>query len=156
MKLGQLSRASGKLRKSKRVGRGMGSGNGMYAGRGVKGQNSRSGGGVRPGFEGGQNPLYMRLPKLRGTSNKSHNIGIFRADHSVLNVSQLDRLEAGTVVTPELMMQMGWVKKMGKKGLKVLGQGELSKALTVHAHAVSESAKAKIEAAGGSVEVIVG
>ena len=152
MKLGQLSRASGKLRKSKRVGRGIG----KTSGKGHKGQNSRSGGGVRPGFEGGQNPLYMRLPKLRGTSNKSHNIGIFRADHSVLNVSQLDRLEAGTVVTPELMMQMGWVKKMGKKGLKVLGQGELSKALTVHAHAVSESAKAKIEAAGGSVEVIVG
>jgi large subunit ribosomal protein L15 len=156
MKLGQLSRASGKLRKTKRIGRGHGSGQGMYAGRGVKGQNSRSGGGVRPGFEGGQNPLYMRVPKLRGTSNKAHNIGIFRADHSILNVSQLERLEAGTIVTPELMVQMGWVKKMGKKGLKILGQGDLSKALTVHAHAVSESAQAKIEAAGGSVEVIVG
>ncbi|MBU0611070.1 MAG: 50S ribosomal protein L15 [Armatimonadetes bacterium] len=155
MNLGELSRASGKLKKSKRIGRGHGSGNGLYAGRGVKGQNSR-GHGVRPGFEGGQNPLYMRLPKLRGTSNKSHNIGIFRADHSALNVSQLERLEAGTVVTPELVQQLGWVKKMGKKGLKILGQGELTKALTVHCHAVSESAKAKIEAAGGSVEVIVG
>jgi large subunit ribosomal protein L15 len=155
MKLGQLSRASGKLKKSKRIGRGHGSGNGLYAGRGIKGQNSR-GTGVRPGFEGGQNPLYMRTPKLRGTSNKAHNIGIFRANHSALNVSQLDRLEAGTVVTPELVQQLGWVKKMGKKGLKILGQGELSKALTVHCHAVSESARAKIEAAGGSVEVIVG
>jgi large subunit ribosomal protein L15 len=156
MDLGHLSRASGKQKKSKRIGRGMGSGSGMYSGRGRKGQNSRSGGGVRPGFEGGQNPLYMRLPKLRGTSNKSHNIGIFRADHSSLNVSQLDWLEAGTVVTPELVQEMGWVKKMGKKGLKILGNGELTKALTVHCHAVSESARAKIEAAGGSVEVIVG
>jgi len=113
MNLGELSRASGKLKKSKRIGRGHGSGNGLYAGRGIKGQNSR-GRGVRPGFEGGQNPLYMRLPKLRGTSNKAHNIGIFRADHSALNVSQLDRLEAGTIVTPELVQQLGWVKKMGK------------------------------------------
>jgi len=155
MRLGQLSRASGKNKKAKRIGRGHGSGNGLYAGRGIKGQNSR-GHGTRPGFEGGQNPLYMRIPKLRGTSNKAHNIGIFRAEHSVLNLGQLDRLEAGTVVTPELVKQLGWVKKMGKKGLKVLGQGELTKALTVHCHAVSESAKAKIEAAGGSVEVIVG
>lgn len=154
MKLGQLSRASGKLRKSKRVGRGHGSGNGMYAGRGIKGQKAR--GSVRPGFEGGQNPLYMRVPKLRGQSNKAHNIGIFRAHHSVLNLEQLDRLEAGTVVTPELVQQLGWVKKMGKKGLKVLGNGELTKALTIHCHAVSSSAKEKIEAAGGSVEVIVG
>ncbi|MCE5238699.1 50S ribosomal protein L15 [bacterium] len=155
MKLGQLSRASGKLKKSKRIGRGMGSGHGLYAGRGIKGQNSR-GHGVRPGFEGGQNPLYMRIPKLRGTSNKAHNIGIFRADHSVLNTGHLERLDAGTVVTPELVQQLGWVKKMGKKGLKILGQGDLTKALTVHCHAVSDSARAKIEAAGGSVEVIVG
>jgi large subunit ribosomal protein L15 len=109
---------------------------------------------VKPGFEGGQNPLFMRVPKLRGTSNKSHNIGIFRADHSILNVAQLDRLEAGTVVTPELVKSLGWVKKMGKKGLKILAQGELSKALTVRAQAVSEGARQKIEAAGGTVEVI--
>lgn len=154
MKLGQLNRASGKLKKAKRVGRGHGSGNGMYAGRGIKGQKAR--GSVRPGFEGGQNPLYMRVPKLRGQSNKAHNIGIFRADHSILNLGQLDRLEAGTIVTPELVQQLGWVKKMGKKGLKILGQGDLTKALTVHCHAVSTSAKEKIEAVGGSVEVIVG
>lgn len=154
MKLGQVSRTSGKLKKSKRIGRGHGSGNGLYAGRGIKGQKAR--GSVRPGFEGGQNPLYMRLPKLRGTSNKAHNIGIFRADHSVLNVAQLERLEANTVVTPEFVQQIGWVRKMGKKGLKILGQGELSKALTVHCHAISESARQKIEAAGGTVEVIVG
>lgn len=154
MKLGQLSRASGKLRKTKRVGRGHGSGWGKNAGRGIKGQKAR--GSVRPGFEGGQNPLYMRVPKLRGTSNKAHNIGLFRADHSILNLSQLERLEAGTVVTPELVQQLGWVKKMGTKGLKILGQGDLTRALTVHCHAVSESARAKIEAAGGSVEVIVG
>jgi large subunit ribosomal protein L15 len=155
MRLGELSRASGKNKKAKRIGRGHGSGNGLYAGRGVKGQNSR-GHGTRPGFEGGQNPLYMRLPKLRGTSNKAHNIGIFRADHSALNVCQLDRLAADTIVTPELVQQLGWVKKMGKKGLKILGQGELTKALTVRANAVSASAQEKIEKAGGSVEVIAG
>lgn len=154
MKLSQLSRASGKLKKIKRIGRGMGSGQGMYAGRGIKGQNARTN--VRPGFEGGQNPLYMRTPKLRGTSNKSHNIGIFHKEHSILNLGQLDRLEAGTIVTPELVRELGWVKKMGKKGLKILAMGELTKALTIRAHAVSESAKAKIEAAGGSVEVIAG
>lgn len=154
MKLSDLRRSSGKLKRTKRVGRGMASGNGMYAGRGIKGQHAR--GNVRPGFEGGQNPLYMRVPKLRGTSNKAHNIGIFRAEHSILNVRQLERLEAGTVVTPELVVQLGWVKKLGKKGLKILGQGELSKALTVRAHAVSASAQAKIEGAGGSVEVIAG
>lgn len=154
MKLSQLSRASGKLKKIKRIGRGMASGQGMYAGRGIKGQHAR--GSVRPGFEGGQNPLYMRTPKLRGTSNKAHNIGIFRKEHAILNLSQLDRLEAGTVVTPELVQELGWVKKMGKKGLKILATGDLTKALTIRAHAVSESAKAKIEAAGGSVEVIAG
>ena len=154
MKLSNLSRASGKLKQRNRVGRGMGSGNGMYSGRGIKGQHARTN--VRPGFEGGQNPLYMRLPKLRGTSNKAHNIGIFRGDHSILNLSQLERLEAGTVVTAELVQQLGWVKKLGKKGLKILGQGELTKALTIRAQAVSASAQEKIEKAGGTVEVIAG
>jgi large subunit ribosomal protein L15 len=154
MKLSDVRRASGKLKKIKRRGRGLGSGDGMYAGRGRKGQHARTN--VRPGFEGGQNPLYMRVPKLRGTSNKSHNIGIFRAEHAILNLSQLDRLEAGTVVTPELVVQLGWVKKMGKKGLKILGQGELTKALSIKAHAVSASAQEKIEKAGGNVEVIAG
>lgn len=152
MKLSDVRRASGQLKSRKRVGRGHSAGQGKTAGRGQKGQNSRTN--VRPGFEGGQNPLYMRLPKLRGTSNKSHNIGIFRKEHSVLNVAQLDRLEAGTVVTPELVVLVGWVKKMGKKGLKILGDGELTKALTVKAHAVSETAREKIEKAGGTVEVI--
>ncbi|MEI6500410.1 MAG: 50S ribosomal protein L15, partial [Armatimonadota bacterium] len=123
MKLSDVRRSSGSLKKPKRLGRGLGSGSGMYSGRGRKGQHARTG--VRPGFEGGQNPLYMRVPKLRGTSNKSHNIGIFRAEYGILNLSQLERLEAGTVVTPELVVQLGWVKKMGKKGLKILGQGEL-------------------------------
>lgn len=154
MKLSDVRRSSKSLKKPKRLGRGMGSGQGMYAGRGIKGQHARTN--VRPGFEGGQNPLYMRVPKLRGTSNKAHNIGIFRADHSILNLSQLDRLAEGTIVTPELVEQLGWVKKMGKKGLKILGQGELTKALTVKAHAVSASAQEKIEKAGGTVEVIAG
>lgn len=154
MKLSDLRRSSGKLKKAKRVGRGMASGNGMYAGRGIKGQHSREN--VRPGFEGGQNPLYMRVPKLRGTSNKAHNIGIFRAEHSILNLDQLDRLAEGTIVTPELVQQLGWVKKLGKKGLKILGQGELTKPLTIRANAVSSTAKEKIEAAGGTVEVITG
>lgn len=152
MRLNNVTRQSGPLRKSVRVGRGHSAGKGKTAGRGTKGQKAR--GSVKPGFEGGQNPLFMRVPKLRGTSNKSHNIGIFRADHSILNVAQLDRLEAGTVVTPELVKSLGWVKKMGKKGLKILAQGELSKALTVRAQAVSEGARQKIEAAGGTVEVI--
>jgi len=154
MNLGQLSRASGKLKKRKRVGRGHGSGQGLYAGRGIKGQKAREN--VPPDFEGGQTPLYRRLPKLRGTSNKSHNIGIFRASYSILNVGQLERLEPHTVVTPELVQELGWIKKMEKKGLKILGEGELTKPLTVRAHAVSAQAKAKIEAAGGTVEVISG
>lgn len=152
MRLNNVTRQSGPLRKPDRVGRGHSGVRGKTAGRGTKGQKAR--GSVKPGFEGGQNPLFMRVPKLRGTSNKSHNIGIFRADHSILNVSQLDRLEAGTVLTPELAKSLGWVKRMGKKGLKILAQGDLSKALTVRAHAVSEGARQKIEAAGGTVEVI--
>lgn len=152
MKLSQLHRASRPLKSRKRVGRGHSAGQGKTAGRGQKGQKAR--GSVKPGFEGGQNPLFMRTPKLRGTSNKSHNIGMFRAAYSILNVSQLDRLEAGFEVSLESMKALGWVKQPGRKGLKILGQGQLSKPLTVRAHAVSASAQAKIEAAGGSVEVI--
>ena len=152
MRLNQLHRASSPLKSRKRVGRGQGSGTGKTAGRGQKGQKARYS--IKAGFEGGQNPLFMRVPKLRGTSNKSHNIGIFRAEYSILNVAQLERLEAGTEVTLEAMKACGWVKKVGKKGLKILGQGELTKALKVKAAAVSESAREKIEKAGGSVEVI--
>jgi large subunit ribosomal protein L15 len=152
MRLGNVSRQSSPLKKLKRVGRGHSAGQGKTAGRGMKGQKAR--GSVKAGYEGGQNPLFMRIPKLRGTSNKAHNIGIFRADHAILNVGQLDRLEAGTVVTPELVQSLGWVKKMGKKGLKILAEGDLNKALTVQAQAVSEGARRKIEAAGGTVEVI--
>jgi large subunit ribosomal protein L15 len=137
----------------KRVGRGPGTGNGKLAGRGMKGQNSRAGGGVRPGFEGGQNPLYMRIPKLRGTSNKSHNTGMFRHDFAVLNVEGLQRFEDGTEVSPETLKELGIIKDL-KSGVKILGQGDLTRKLTVKAHAFSASARTKIEDAGGSAEVI--
>jgi large subunit ribosomal protein L15 len=137
----------------KRIGRGPGTGNGKLAGRGMKGQNSRAGGGVRPGFEGGQNPLYMRIPKLRGTSNKSHNIGMFRHDFAVLNVGDLDRFESGAEITPDMLKESRIVKDL-RSGLKILGEGELSKKLTVKASAFSASAREKIEKAGGIAEVI--
>lgn len=154
MKLNQVRRASRPLKERNRVGRGHSAGQGKTAGRGMKGQKSRYQ--IKPGFEGGQNPLFMRVPKLRGTSNKSHNIGIFRKEYSILNVAQLELLDAGSEVSLATMRERGWVKKVGKKGLKILGQGELTKALTVKAAAVSESARQKIEAAGGTVEVIEG
>lgn len=137
----------------KRVGRGAATGNGKFAGRGMKGQNSRAGGGVRPGFEGGQNPIYMRLPKLRGTSNKAHNIGMFRHEFAVVNVGDLERFENGTEISPDVLKEAGLIKNL-KDGLKVLGEGDLSRKLTVKAQAFSASAKAKIENAGGSAEVI--
>ena len=136
----------------KRVGRGHGSGWGKTSGRGQKGQKARYG--IARGFEGGQNPLYLRLPKLRGESNKAHNIGLFRKSYTTLNVADLNAFEAGTVVTPELLKKVGWVGKFEAKGLKILGDGTLSHALTVNAHAFSASAKQKIEAAGGTAEVI--
>lgn len=152
MKLSEVRRASRPLKSRNRVGRGHSAGQGKTAGRGQKGQKARYQ--IKAGFEGGQNPLFMRTPKLRGTSNKSHNIGIFRAEYSVLNVGQLERLEAGAEVSLDTMRARGWVKQPGKKGLKVLGQGELTKALTVRANAVSAGAREKIERAGGAVEVI--
>ena len=129
----------------KRVGRGDASGYGSYSGRGIKGQNSRSGGGVRPGFEGGQLPLFRRLPRIRGFTN------IFRTDYSVVNVGHLETFENGTDITPELLVQVGLVKKE-KSLIKILGSGELSKSLNVHAHKFSGSAKNKIESAGGKIE----
>ena len=146
MKLHELSPAQGSAKKAWRVGRGAGSGNGKTAGKGHKGQNARSGGGVRPGFEGGQIPLYRRLPK-RGFNN------IFAATYTVVNVEVLNAFEDGAVVDAQALVDAGIVKKIND-GLKVLGRGEITKKITVKAAKVSESAKAKIEAAGGTVEVI--
>lgn len=144
MKLNELE-ASTKARK--RIGRGPGSGNGKTSGKGHKGQNARSGGGVRPGFEGGQLPLYRRLSK-RGFNNYN-----FRTVYATVNVSDLEVFEEGTVVTKELLIEKGLVKKE-LDGIKVLGNGELTKKLTVKANKFSSSAKAKIENVGGTIEVI--
>lgn len=147
MKLHELAPNPGARKERKRLGRGIGSGLGKTSGKGHKGQNARAGGGVRPGFEGGQMPLTRRLPK-RGFSNEP-----FKVTYEVVNVEALEVFEAGTVVTPELLEEKR-VCKNAVKGVKILGTGEITKALTVRAHKVSESAKAKIEAAGGKVEVI--
>lgn len=147
MKLHELAPNPGARKERKRLGRGIGSGLGKTSGKGHKGQNARAGGGVRPGFEGGQMPLTRRLPK-RGFSNEP-----FKVTYEVVNLEALDRFEVGTVVTPELLEETR-VCKNAVKGVKVLGTGEITKALTVRAHKVSESAKQKIEAAGGKVEVI--
>ncbi|GAA3411911.1 50S ribosomal protein L15 [Paenibacillus hodogayensis] len=146
MKLHELSPAPGSKKTRNRVGRGIGSGNGKTSGKGHKGQNARSGGGVRPGFEGGQNPLYRRLPK-RGFNNR------FRTEYAIVNLSDLNQFSAGTEVTPELLLQSGVVKNP-KDGIKILGNGELTVVLTVKANKFSESAVEKIQAAGGKTEVI--
>lgn len=146
MKLHELSPAPGSAKKAYRVGRGAGSGNGKTAGKGHKGQNARSGGGVRPGFEGGQMPYQRRIPK-RGFVN------IFETKYATVNVGDLERFEDNTVVTLELLMQSGMIKKP-LSGIKVLGNGELTKKLTVNVKAFSGSAKEKIEKAGGKAEVI--
>lgn len=146
MKLHELASAPGARKARKRVGRGIGSGTGKTSGRGHKGQNARSGGGVRPGFEGGQNPLYLRLPR-RGFTN------IHRREYAIINVADLGRFEEGTVVTPELLAKAGIVKDV-KSGIKVLGNGELTVQLTVKANKFSQSAVDKIQAAGGKTEVI--
>ncbi len=151
MRIGELRPMDGAKKQRKRVGRGMASGHGKTSTRGMKGQKAR--GQVRPGFEGGQTPLYRRLRKQRGMGQSARNLGVFRRSYSELNVGALDAFDAGTTVTPELLKEAGVVKKLND-GLRVLGEGELSKALTVRAHHFSASARAKIEAAGGSVEVI--
>lgn len=145
MKLHDLSPAKGSKKVKKRVGRGPGSGLGKTAGRGAKGQKSRSGFSQRPGFEGGQMPLVRRVPK-RGFTN------VFRTEYAVVNVAELAELppEAGTEVTPDGLAARGMVRR--GRLLKVLGDGEIGRALTVKAHAFSESARKKIEAAGGSCE----
>lgn len=147
MKLHELKPAEGAKRKIKRIGRGTGSGMGKTSTRGQKGQWSRSGGGVRPGFEGGQMPLARRLPK-RGFTNH------FAKVYSIVNVEKLEALDNGTEVTAELLKEKGIISKIQKDGLKVLGRGELTKKLTVKASKVSATAKEMIEKAGGTVEVI--
>ncbi len=146
MKLHELSPAVGSAQDAWRKGRGTGSGNGKTAGKGHKGQNARSGGGVRPGFEGGQIPLYRRLPK------RGFNI-ILAIEYAIVNVEALNAFENGDVVTAEALLEKGIVRKT-LDGVKVLGRGELTKSVTVEAKLFSESAKAKIEAAGGKCEVI--
>ncbi len=146
MKLHELRAAEGSTKKTKRKGRGTATGQGKTAGRGMNGQNSRSGGGVRLGFEGGQMPLYRRLPK-RGFTN------IWGTEYSIINVSDLNKFEAGTVVTPELLKEAGLLKQV-KDGVKVLGEGNLEKNITVQAHKFSKTAIEKIESAGGKAEVI--
>lgn len=145
MKLHELSPAEGSAKANYRKGRGPGSGNGKTAGKGHKGQNARSGGGVRPGFEGGQFPLYRRLPK-RGFNNK------FAKNYAIINVGALEAFEDGSNVNLETLLETGIVKKPFD-GLKVLGEGNLTKKLTVEAKIFSASAKEKIEAAGGKTEV---
>ncbi len=146
MKLQDLAPAPGTNREARRIGRGHGSGWGKTAGKGHKGQNARSGGGVRPGFEGGQTRLARRIPK-RGFTN------IFATDYTTVNVSDLEKFVDGTVVDAELLKAAGIIKKEND-GVKVLGNGELTKKLTVKAAAFSGSAKEKIEKAGGEAEVV--
>jgi len=147
MKLNTMHPADGATHSRKRLGRGVGSGLGKTSGKGHKGQNARSGGGVRPGFEGGQLPLFRRLPK-RGFSNAR-----FKTEYATINLSDLNRFEDGAVITPELLKEMGLVKNQ-LDGIKVLGNGTLEKKVTVKAHKFSSSAQEKIENLGGKIEVI--
>ena len=146
MKLHELTPAAGSTKTRTRRGRGLGSGLGKTAGRGQKGQNSRSGGGVRPGFEGGQMPIYRRLPK-RGFKN------IFAKEFAEVNVSQLNRFPDGATVNPVSLIEMGILKNV-RDGIRVLGNGTLEKKLTVVANGFTKTAEEKIVAAGGKVEVI--
>ena len=146
MKLHELRAVPGATKAPKRKGRGTATGQGKTAGRGMNGQKSRSGGGVRPGFEGGQMPLYRRIPK-RGFTN------VFKKEWSIMNVSDLNCYEDGTEITPELLAKEGKVKQV-KAGVKILGEGNLEKKLTVKANKFSKAAIEKIEAAGGKAEVI--
>ncbi len=146
MKLHELQPAAGSRKVRNRVGRGIATGNGKTSGRGHKGQKARSGGGVRPGFEGGQNPLFRRLPK-RGFTN------INRKEFAIVNLDALNRFEDGTEVTPALLVETGVVSNE-KSGIKVLGNGSVTTKLTVKAHKFSASAKEAIEAAGGNIVVI--
>lgn len=146
MKLHELKPAKGAVRNRKRLGRGTASGQGETSGKGHNGQNARSGGGTRPGFEGGQMPLYRRIPK-RGFTNP------FKKDWSIVNVEDLNKFDEGTEVTPAMLMESGLIKKLNY-GVKILGNGEVEKKLTVKANKFTQSAQSKIEAAGGKAEVI--
>lgn len=146
MKLHELTPAPGSKTKRVRVGRGLGSGLGKTSGKGHKGQNARAGGGVRPGFEGGQMPLYRRLPK-RGFYNN------FSKDYAEVNVEQLNRFDNGAVVDPVALIEIGLLKNV-RDGVRILGNGQLEKSLTVKANGFTKSAEEKILAAGGKVEVI--
>lgn len=147
MKLNSIYQPEGAIKTRKRVGRGPGSGLGKTSGKGHKGQNARSGGGVRPGFEGGQLPLFRRLPK-RGFTNAP-----FKTEYAVINLSDLNKFDDGAVITPEILKEMGLVKNQ-LDGIKVLGNGTLEKKLVVKAHKFSNVAKEQIEKLGGKVEVI--
>ena len=146
MKLHEMSPAPNSTKSTKRLGRGIGSGLGKTSGKGHKGQNARSGGGVRPGFEGGQMPLYRQLPKRGFTNN-------WRKVYTTINVSELERFEPNTVVTAEMLKSVGVIAKIEPYGLKVLGNGTLTKPLTVKAEKFTASAVEKINNAGGTVEV---
>jgi large subunit ribosomal protein L15 len=143
----KLKPPEGAKQKRKRVGRGDGSGHGSYSGRGLKGQKSRSGGGVRPGFEGGQLPLIKRLPRVRGFTN------IFKEEFSIVNVAELNRFKPNTEVTPDELLKTGLIKSLKYK-VKILGDGNLDHPLTVKADKFSSTAEKKISAAGGKVERI--
>lgn len=146
MKLEELKSAPGSRTTRRRVGRGIGSGLGKTSGKGHKGQNARSGGGVRPGFEGGQMPLFRRIPK-RGFNNRNAKV------YTEVTLAMLEKLENGTEVTAESLKEMGIIKKVND-GIVVLGNGELTKKLTIKASRVTKNAEAKINAAGGKIEVI--
>lgn len=147
MRLNDLRPAPGSTHKRKRVGRGIGSGMGKTATRGHKGQKARAGATPRLGFEGGQTPLHRRLPQRRGFRN------LTRKEYALVNVVDLERFDAGTEVTPELLIANGMIKAV-KDGVKILGDGEITKAITVRAHKFSKSAEEKLKAAGGTAEVI--
>jgi large subunit ribosomal protein L15 len=147
MRLDDLRSSPGAFTRKKRLGRGHGSGHVKTSGKGTKGQKSRAGGGVRPGFEGGQNPIYRRMPYKRGFTNP------FRVEYEVLNLSRLSEMELSGTVTPESLYSAGALSRC-ERPLKILGDGEITSALHIRAHKFSESAKAKIEAAGGTAEVI--
>jgi len=146
VKLEELKAPPGAIKRTKRVGRGAGSGHGKTSTRGQKGQKSRSGSGIRLGFEGGQMPLQRRLPK-RGFTN------IFKKEYAIINVRDLNVFPDGSEITPEVLLQAGLIKKL-HHGVKILGDGELEKKLTVKAHKISKQAEEKVAARGGRVEVI--
>ncbi|MBI5629105.1 MAG: 50S ribosomal protein L15 [Candidatus Rokubacteria bacterium] len=151
MRLEDLRPAPGSTRKRKRIGRGPGSGHGKTAGKGHKGQKARSGGGARPGFEGGQMPLYRRLPKRGFVPHGG------KTEFAIVNLKDVvARFAAGSVVDPDSLLQARLIKKADRGAVKILGEGDVSHALTVRAHKISESARRKVEAAGGRVEVLHG